>query len=122
MTSLESTAPAEALPEWLARIRDNAQRVADSLARDAGDDPRDARVSRTNYAYGALLGAIETALYELAWPGPDMARLQVILMGGYANAEAVRGKLDSALTRLVEIDAAHQRRHALLADQEVTPC
>ena len=122
MTGLESSAPMEALPEWLARIRDNALSVADSFPRDASDDSRVAGVSRTPYAYGTLLGSIETALHELAWPAPDMARLQAILMGGYANAEAIRGQLASALTQLAEIDTAHQRIHALLADQEVTPC
>lgn len=94
--------PCPTEPDWLARIRDKALKNAESIGMRRWSDA-------ANFAHGWARGTILIALHELARPEPDVARLNAILMDGYASSEAIRGRLDGALDVLVEVDESRQR-------------
>ena len=94
--------------DWLTRIRDNALDAAQYVDHRINESPYQS-ASAIDFAYGNLVGTVQVCLDELARPRPDVTRLRDVLMGGYANAESIRGKLDHALARLVEIDTMRQR-------------
>ena len=102
------TTPTETLPEWLARIRANAEDARAYVDYRITGNPYQS-AGGIYFAYGGLSRTVLTALNELARPEPDIDYLRTVLMGGYANAEAVRGKLDGALDMLLAIEVTRQR-------------
>jgi hypothetical protein len=100
--------PTETLPDWLERIRANAEDAREYIDHRINESPYQS-AREIDFAYGGLTGTVLTALNELARPEPDTDYLRSLLMGGYANSEAVRGKLDAALDLLLGIDATRAR-------------